>query len=85
MLSKLKKRINVAEYNIAYLINRIDDPVLKHLTDSEIEKMCIGRMPARCIDGINRYISIGDKNVLEQLRSKYFYKHNNGLYYKRKN
>lgn len=57
--------------NMAYLINHDDDPVLKHLTLIEVQRMCTGTMPERRIDGINRYISIGNDELLEKFRSKY--------------
>lgn len=58
--------------NMAHFIRHADDPVLLSLTHEEIKMMCVGIMPERCIDGINRYITIGNDFLLGQFRKEYW-------------
>ena len=67
---------------MAYFIQHEEDRVLKDLSDEEVARMCIGRMPSRFIDGVARFISIGDDGLLEKLRHKYYTKE--GYLYKRR-
>lgn len=55
-------------HNMAYLIEHEDDPILADLSDSEIERLAIGRMPVRCINGIGRFISVYNDELIAKMR-----------------
>lgn len=66
-----KYDVQEPRHNMAYFIESEEDPVLKDLSDREVALMAIGTMPARTIDGVGRYITIGNDTLLQKLRTKY--------------
>lgn len=59
---------------MAYFINNKHDPVLAQLTHGEIARMVLGRMPSLYIDGRLQFVTVGNNDLLEDLRSRYYVK-----------